>query len=226
MKANMFTKPEIAAVLKSSYILVDLYTDGTDEASQANQKLEESKFGTIAEPFYVIYDPDQNVIATFPQVTRDSAEFLAFLNTPAKTVVSAAPVSASELDSLPITTLDGAAFDRSTLKGKVVVLDLWATWCVPCREEIPAFNKLNDKLKDAVILGVAMDEDGAPIVRKFLKEHPMKYAVGLGAQSINDQLKIEQMPTTIVYDKSGNPVQRFEGLTGIDKIEAAIKQAS
>jgi thiol:disulfide interchange protein DsbD len=227
MKANMFTKPEIAAALKSGYILVDLYTDGTDEASQTNQKLEESKFGTIAEPFYVIYDADQNVIATFPQVTRDAAEYLAFLNTPARaTAAPTVTASASELDSLPLTTLEGAAFDRSKLKGKVVVVDFWATWCVPCREEIPAFNKLNDSLKDAVIVGVSMDEDGAPIVRKFLQDHPMKYAVALGAQSINDQLKIEQMPTTVIYDRAGKPVQRFEGLTGIEKIESAIKQAS
>jgi thiol:disulfide interchange protein DsbD len=227
MKANMFTKPEIASVLKSNYILVDLYTDGTDEASQANQKLEESQFGTIAEPYYVIYDADQNAIATFPQVTRDANEYLAFLNTPAKTAPpTAVAAAASELDSLPITTLDGAPFDRSGWKGKVVVVDLWATWCVPCREEIPAFNKLNSKLKDAVIVGVSMDEDGAPIVRKFLVDHPIQYAVGLGAQSINDQLKIEQMPTTIVYDRSGKAVQRFEGLTEIAKIEAAITAAN
>jgi thiol-disulfide isomerase/thioredoxin len=170
------------------------------------------------------------VIATFPQVTRNTAEYLAFLNTPSKaaapTALAAAPSAGNELDSLPITTLDGAPFDRAALKGKVVVVDFWATWCVPCREEIPGFNKLNDKLKDAAIVGVSMDEDGAPIVRQFLKEHPMKYAVALGAQSINDQLKIEQMPTTVVYDRKGNPVQRFVGLTPIDKIEAAIKQAS
>ena len=58
MKANMFTRPEIAGLLKDM-VLVDLYTDGTDAASQENQKLEESKFGTIAIPFYVIYDGDQ-----------------------------------------------------------------------------------------------------------------------------------------------------------------------
>jgi hypothetical protein len=73
---------------------------------------------------------------------------------------------------------------------------------------------------------VSMDEDGAPVVRKFLIDHPIKYPVALGAQSIMDQLKIEQLPVTVIYDRAGKPVQRFEGLTSIDKIEAAIRQAS
>jgi thiol:disulfide interchange protein DsbD len=78
MKANMFTRPEIAAAL-NNLILVDLYTDGTDDESDKNQKLEDQKFNTASVPFYAIVDPDQNVIATFPQLTRDAHEFLAFL---------------------------------------------------------------------------------------------------------------------------------------------------
>ena len=65
MKANMFTKPEVGGVMKNM-VLVDLYTDGTDAASEANQKLEEDKFQTVAIPFYVLYDANQNVLATFP----------------------------------------------------------------------------------------------------------------------------------------------------------------
>ena len=78
MKANMFTRPEIAAALKG-FILVDLYTDGTDAASEENQKLELAKFNTVADPYYAILDPDEKVIATFPGLTKDPAEFLAFL---------------------------------------------------------------------------------------------------------------------------------------------------
>ncbi len=66
-------------------MLLDLYTDGSDEASQANQKLEETKFATIAIPFYAILDPDENVIATFGQLTRNPGEFLAFLKTRGQT---------------------------------------------------------------------------------------------------------------------------------------------
>jgi thiol:disulfide interchange protein DsbD len=78
MKANMFTRPEIQSALKD-LVIVDLYTDGTDAESEKNQKLEDQKFGTASIPFYAIVDPAQNVIATFPQLTRDSHEFLSFL---------------------------------------------------------------------------------------------------------------------------------------------------
>ena len=59
--------------------MVDLYTDGTDDASEKNQKLQESKFQTASIPFYAIVDADENIIATFPQLTRNPQEFLAFL---------------------------------------------------------------------------------------------------------------------------------------------------
>jgi len=78
MKANMFSRPEIQSALKD-LVLVDLYTDGTDADSEKNQKLEDQKFGTASIPFYAIVDADQNVVATFPQLTRNPREFLSFL---------------------------------------------------------------------------------------------------------------------------------------------------
>ena len=74
----MFTRPEIEQELKK-YILVELYTDGTDEASRRNQDFQQSRFSTVALPFYAIVGADEKVVATFAGVTRDSAEFLAFL---------------------------------------------------------------------------------------------------------------------------------------------------
>lgn len=80
MKANMFPRPEIQAALKN-LIVVDLYTDGTDAESDKNQKLEDQKFSTVSIPFYALMDADQNVVATFPQLTRNPQEFLSFLTT-------------------------------------------------------------------------------------------------------------------------------------------------
>ncbi|MEZ5351441.1 MAG: cytochrome c biogenesis protein CcdA [Bryobacteraceae bacterium] len=81
MKANMFPRPEIAEAL-SKYVLVELYTDGTDEASLENQKLQETRFQTVAIPHYAIIDPNEKIAASFVGLTKDAKEFLAFLGTP------------------------------------------------------------------------------------------------------------------------------------------------
>ena len=78
MKANMFPRPEITGLLKD-FVLVDLYTDGTDAESEQNQQLEEKRFGTVAIPFYAIVDPDERTVATFPGLTRNAGEFMGFL---------------------------------------------------------------------------------------------------------------------------------------------------
>ncbi|MCS6951238.1 MAG: cytochrome c biogenesis protein CcdA [Bryobacterales bacterium] len=89
MKANMFPRPEIAARLKD-FVLVELYTDGTDAASEENQRLLESRFGTTAIPYYAILDPDERVRATFAGLTRDTEEFLAFLQSPSTATINSA----------------------------------------------------------------------------------------------------------------------------------------
>ena len=78
MKANMFPRPEIASAL-AKHVLVELYTDGTDAASEENQKLQETKFSTVSIPFYAIVDKDENVIDTFASGTRDVERFRAFV---------------------------------------------------------------------------------------------------------------------------------------------------
>src|SRR5262249_35325095 len=78
MESNMFPRPEIASALKN-FVLVELYTDGTDQASEDNVKFESAKFNTIATPFYVILDANENVVAKFADRTTDAREYLAFL---------------------------------------------------------------------------------------------------------------------------------------------------
>jgi thiol:disulfide interchange protein len=90
MKANMFTRPEIRQAMQG-FVLVELYTDGTDEASRSNQQLEEKAFGTVTIPYYAIYSPNGKVLASFPGLTRNPQEFLAFL--------SSSPVNTTAFES-------------------------------------------------------------------------------------------------------------------------------
>jgi thiol:disulfide interchange protein DsbD len=80
MKANMFPRPELAGALKD-LVLVELYNDGTDAASVANQKLEDERFQTTATPYYVILNTDEKLVASFDHRTTSTAEFLGFLKT-------------------------------------------------------------------------------------------------------------------------------------------------
>ena len=234
MESNMFPRPEIAAAL-GNFVLVELYTDGTDADSEKNVAFENAKFQTIATPYYAIMDPDERVIATSADRTTDPKEFLAFLEKGAAapaapqvaTSAAASPDTAGPAGLPRVAKLDGSAFDIGALNGKVVVVNFWATWCVPCLGEIPGFNKLHRDYgpKGVVVLGVSMDEEGAERVQPFLKKHPMEYNVALGPQPLFDQFALGELPVTVIYDRSGKRLKRFDGFTKAETIEAAVQQA-
>jgi thiol:disulfide interchange protein DsbD len=231
MKANMFTRPEIAAAMKQ-FVLVELYTDGTEAASDENQKLQLDLFKTVAIPYYAIMDPDGKVVASFPGLTKDPAEFLAFLQKGAAGPVvadTAAPsggqTPAAKPGNLPEPlTLDGKPLALPT--GKVTVVNFWATWCVPCIKEIPSFNKLHRDFaaKGVAVVGIGMDEEGAENIKPFLAKHPMEYPVGLGKPAFNQAYNLDSLPVTLIFDRAGNQVQRFEGFTSEDDLLAAVRK--
>ena len=229
MKSNMFPKPEIMAALKD-FVLVDLYTDSTDAASQANQKLEETKFNTIAIPFYAIYDPARTgadpVVATFPGLTRNEGEFAAFLRTAGPVTPAAATVSGSPLDGAGLSALPGQTFDATASNGKVLVVNFWATWCVPCRQEIPAFNALYAKYgqRGVAVVGVSLDDD-AGVIAPFLKVNPIAYPVAVASDATKTRFGVEQLPVTLLFDRNGKQLQRFDGFTKPDAIDAAVLAA-
>jgi thiol:disulfide interchange protein len=249
MKANMFTRPEIAALMQG-FVLVELYCDADDATSEANQKMELAMFQTIAQPYYAILDPDGKAIATFPGLTKNPSEFAAFLQkgrvaapaAPAESVQAAgvSSVPAAAAPAAPVKTagapgatvpqvnkLDGAALEPAALAGKVVVVNFWATWCVPCIQEIPSFNKLHQEYssKGVVVVGVSMDEEGLARVQPFLKKHHMEYTVALGKEALNEPYKLDQLPVTLVFDRAGKLVKRFEGFTAEEELVAAVGKA-
>ncbi len=121
---------------------------------------------------------------------------------------------------------NGGKFDFSTLKGKVVVVDFWDTWCPPCKAEIPGFVKLKEKYKDKdfEIVGVALGREGKNAVKKFASDYKINYPVVI---KNNDILRtyppFRGIPTTFILNKKGEIVKTFSGLASEEQFENAIK---
>ena len=98
-------------------------------------------------------------------------------------------------------------------KGKVVILDLWATWCPPCRKEIPGFINLYNKYKGkgVEILGIAFDENGVEAVPPFIKKMGINYPVYLEGGDIAQAYDLQAYPTTIIYGKDGKVANKHIG---------------
>jgi cytochrome c biogenesis protein CcmG/thiol:disulfide interchange protein DsbE len=145
---------------------------------------------------------------------------------------STKPVEAAkggkELKTAPNFTLmdaDGKSVKLSDYKGKVVLLDFWATWCGPCKIEIPWFIEFQRKYKDRgfTVLGVSMDE-GWPIVKEFAQEFKMNYPVVLGNDEVGQAFGgVEVLPTTFIIDKQGRIVNTHMGLVSKDEMEKQIE---
>jgi peroxiredoxin len=119
--------------------------------------------------------------------------------------------------------LDGTNVNLSELRGQVVLLNLWAKWCVPCIEEIPTFNALQKdyEAQGLKIVGLTY-EDEAPAVKAFQKEHSMEYTVAVGKQPSRSELYVG-LPTTYLIDREGRVRQKFTGIKSREQFETAIK---
>lgn len=121
---------------------------------------------------------------------------------------------------------DGVKVALADYKGKVVLLNFWATWCGPCKIEIPWFIEFNKTYKDRgfAVLGVSLDDDGWKSVRPYLAEKRIDYTVVLG----NDQVSksygdVDSLPTTFIIDRDGRIAFVHMGLVGKDTYEKEIR---
>ncbi len=131
--------------------------------------------------------------------------------------------------------LDGKAGSLADYNGKVVLVNFWATWCDPCREEIPWLIEMQQKYgaKGFTVLGVAMDEEGKSVVAPFVaKEHfdvsgqklTMSYPIVIGTDGIADKFGgLLGYPTSILISRDGKQVKRITGLISYDEISHAIE---
>ena len=109
----------------------------------------------------------------------------------------------------------GRSFRLSELRGKVVVVNFWATWCGPCRAEIPGFKALQEEFRDlgVVFVGVSMDEGGFDTVRPYMEEHGINYTQVIGDGRLATRFGFTGvLPTTLLIDARGDIRYRHEGL--------------
>jgi thiol-disulfide isomerase/thioredoxin len=124
-----------------------------------------------------------------------------------------------------LSDLNGRRIDLASQKGKVVLLDFWATWCGPCRIEIPGFVKLQERYRDQglVVIGVSLDDSVEP-VREFYREFNMNYAVAMGDERVTELYGgILGLPTTFLIGRDGRIYAKHMGATDISVFEDEIK---
>ena len=123
--------------------------------------------------------------------------------------------------------LGGGEFTLSSLKGKVIIIDFWATWCGPCRMEIPGFISLYKKYKGRglEIVGVSLDKDRETAVGPYAEQMGINYIIVFGDQDVVENYGgIRGIPTTFIIDQNGNIVGKHVGVVSNDVFENEIKK--
>ena len=142
------------------------------------------------------------------------------------TLFVGAAIAQDRAPNFSLMTSSGQTVELKKLQGKAVVVNFWATWCGPCRAEIPGMAEIYGKYKDkgVEIVGVSLDDRGWSVVNPFVQKLGIPYPVVLG----NDQVVqayggIDAIPTTFFVDKKGTVVKKHVGYMSKDDFEKILR---
>jgi thiol-disulfide isomerase/thioredoxin len=138
------------------------------------------------------------------------------------------PANGTVAPDFTLKTLDGKEVSLSSLKGKAVMVNFWATWCEPCKIEMPWLVDLQEKYrKDGFeILGVAMDDSSQKEISDFARKMKVNYTVVIGSEKVADLYGgLDGLPTNFFLDRNGKVIDSFKGLRSESVIVDDIKKA-
>jgi len=138
---------------------------------------------------------------------------------------------------LKLKDLDGRELALSDLKGKVVFVNFWATWCGPCQDEIPLLIEMQNKYasKGFTVVGIAMDEEGKSVVAPFVAKQlydvegqklHINYPIVLGSDEASDKFGgILGYPTSFLLSRNGTQIMKFQGPPDLDVVDKAVNSS-
>jgi peroxiredoxin len=166
------------------------------------------------------------LLRVFAGVVVSASLMVMYLTLPAR--VPAATMAANSRKAAPDFTLNdskGAPVRLSDYKGRIVLLDFWATWCHGCKIEIPWYMEFQNKYKDKglTVVGVSMDDDGWKSVKPFLEQNKLNYTVVIGNEALGKLYGVSSMPVTLLIDRDGKIAASHPGMVDKDTFESEIR---
>ena len=125
-----------------------------------------------------------------------------------------------------VTDLDGRKLTLSDFKGKVVLLDFWATWCAPCRTEIPHFVEMQNEYgpQGFQVIGISMDDDAKP-VREFYQQFKLNYPVAVGDDKLAERFGgVLGLPVNFIIDREGRIHSKHLGATDVSVFDQEVSE--